>query len=203
MPRWHHMVPDSLIHIYIDGHFDLYFCHYFTLLVIINDLNDYLTSDSSTNLQQLRPAQGTRSLQAVSGMLERWTRLIICTDPLDGGLALVLDQCNVLVELLQDFQLGLHAVEPDVLSVIVLQSDIKTSIKVEGSSTNQTLLLSNMSSVIYQIRVETQPNLAHGGFHVPQPMQCSRSSEPERSPNSLKQGTTKLLGPTIFRYLIE
>jgi hypothetical protein len=45
---------------------------------------------------------------------------IICTNPLDGGLAMVVKQRNVLVELLQGFQCGFHTVDPDVLGVIII-----------------------------------------------------------------------------------
>jgi hypothetical protein len=47
---------------------------------------------------------------------------IVCTDPLDGRLAMVLGQCNVLIKLLQGFWLGFHAVDPDVLGVIIIAS---------------------------------------------------------------------------------
>jgi hypothetical protein len=45
---------------------------------------------------------------------------IICTDPVDGGLAMVLDHSNVIIELLQGFRLGFHAVDPDVHHVIII-----------------------------------------------------------------------------------
>jgi hypothetical protein len=44
----------------------------------------------------------------------------VCTDPIHNGLAMVLDLCNILIELLQGFQLGLHTVEPDMFSVIII-----------------------------------------------------------------------------------
>jgi hypothetical protein len=45
---------------------------------------------------------------------------IFCTNPLDGGLAMVLNQRNVLVELLEGFQRGFHTVDPNVLGVIII-----------------------------------------------------------------------------------
>jgi hypothetical protein len=45
---------------------------------------------------------------------------IVCKNLLDDGLAMVLDQCNILIELLQDFQFGFHAGDPDVLGVNII-----------------------------------------------------------------------------------
>jgi hypothetical protein len=45
---------------------------------------------------------------------------IVCRNLLDDGLAMVLDQCNIFVGLLQGFRLGFHAGDPDVLGVIII-----------------------------------------------------------------------------------
>jgi hypothetical protein len=61
-------------------------------------------------------------------------------DPLDSGLAMVLDQCSVLIELSQGFRLGFHAVDPDGLGVIVIASpEVLTLTATTRSCTGKTL----------------------------------------------------------------